>query len=417
MKRTVIIITVIITLITITSLFSGCEKNETVPVLTPKSFNLTEEATEVINSSNDFGIELFTNVAQEEEDNLMLSPLSASAALTMLLNGCNGDTYQQLKSALKYPDEMTLEDINGTYNSLVGQLLEADKKVQLALANAIFYRDGFNVKKPFLNSMQTDFSAYIESLDFGSPSALDVINGWASDNTNGKIEKVLDEISGDAVMFIMNALYFKGNWSYKFDETLTEDKIFYPDGSDPVMVSTMSGEVGVKIYTSDDYRVVELPYGRTNFSMVVIVPEGSVGDFNSSFSNNVWNNITDGLNSQEEYGDTEVWMPGFKFSYEKYLNNQLKSMGMTDAFDPYLADLSDISDSQIYVDFVKQNSFIEVNEEGTEAAAVTTIGINLTSIPTQPYVFKIDKSFVFAIRERTTNTILFIGQVLNPANE
>ena len=417
MKRTVIIITVIISLITITSIFSGCEKEETVPVLTPKSFNLTEEATEVINSSNDFGIELFTRVAQEEEDNFMLSPLSASAALTMLLNGCNGDTYEQLKSALKYPDEMTLEDINGTYNSLVDQLLEADKKVELALANAIFYRNGFNVKEPFLNSMQTDFSAYIESLDFSSPSALDVINGWASDNTNGKIEKVLDQISGDAVMFIMNALYFKGDWSYKFDEALTEDNIFYPDGSDPVMVSTMKSEVGAKIYISDDYRAIELPYGRTNFTMVVIVPGVSIGDFNSSFGIDIWNNITDGLDGLDEFEDTEVFMPGFKFSCEKYLNKQLKSMGMTHAFDPYLADLSEISESQIYVDFVKQNSFIEVNEEGTEAAAVTTIGVNLTSAPPPPEVFKIDKSFVFAIRERTTNTILFIGQVLNPENE
>jgi len=417
MKRTVIILSAIISIIIITVLFPGCEKNATESALIPKSFDLTEKAGQVIYSSNDFGLELFSKVAEEETGNFMLSPISASTALTMLLNGCGGDTYLQNMETLKYPEDMTLNEINESYNSLVTQLLEADSKVKLALANAIFYRNGFNVKNSFLNSMQASFDALIKSLDFSSPSALDEINGWASDNTNGKIEEVLKEISADAVMFIMNALYFKGDWSYKFDETLTEDNIFYPDGTEPVMVSTMRGEVGAKIYTSDDYRAVELPYGRTNFTMIVIVPEESLSEFNSSFRINEWNNLTGDLDSQEEYGNLEVFMPGFKFSYEKYLNNQLKSMGMTDAFNPYLADLSGISDSQIYVDFVKQNSFIEVNEEGTEAAAVTTIGVNLTSVPSQPFVFKIDKSFVFAIRERTTNTILFIGQVLNPENE
>ncbi|MDZ7738655.1 MAG: serpin family protein, partial [Bacteroidales bacterium] len=235
MKKTMLLSTGIMLL---AIFFTACEKEDADPVLTPKSINLTERAPEVINSSNDFGIELFTKVAQDEAGNLMLSPLSASAALTMLLNGCEGDTYQQLRSTLKYPEDMSIDDINGAYKSLVKQLLEADKKVTLALANAIFYRNDFTVKEPFLNSMQTDFSAFIKSLDFSSASALDEINGWASDNTKGKIEKVLDEISGDAVMFIMNALYFKGDWTNQFDESLTEDRMFYPDGREELMAST-----------------------------------------------------------------------------------------------------------------------------------------------------------------------------------
>jgi len=398
----------------VATLFTACEKEDTDPVLTPKSINLTEQAPIVINSSNDFGIELFTKVARNEAENFMLSPLSASAALTMLLNGCEGDTYQQLRSTLKYPEDITPDEINEAYKSLVEQLLEADKKVKLALANAIFYRDGFLVKEPFLNSMQTDFSAFIESLDFSAPSALDVINGWASDNTNGKIDKVLNEIRDDAVMFIMNALYFKGDWTMQFDESLTEDRMFYPDGREGLMVSTMTGKVRSKIYSGDNYRAVELPYGRTNFTMIIMVPDETVADFTGNFTGSEWKALTDTFGGMDDYTEAEVFMPLYKFSYEKFLNNQLKSMGMVDAFISSMADLSGISEAQIFVSFVKQNTFVEVNEKGTEAAAVTTIGINVTSVPATPPVFAVDKSFVFAIRERTTNTILFMGQVMEP---
>jgi serpin B len=146
----------------------------------------------------------------------------------------------------------------------------------------------------------------------------------------------------------------------------------------------------------------------------VIVPKNSLETFNASFEGDLWNNITSGFDATEEFGKVIVYFPKFKFSYEKVLNDQLKAMGMTDAFNPFTADLSGISDAGIFVSFVKQNTFVEVDEVGTEAAAVTTIGIELTSMPPQPNQFVIDKSFIFAIRERTTNTLMFIGQVVNP---
>lgn len=395
---------------------SSCSKDPgQEPDLTPETLELTAKGAEVIAHGNDFGIELYTKVAGVEDKNLMLSPLSASAALTMLLNGCAGDTYDQLKGTLKYPEGMTISEINEVYKSLVAQLLVIDPKVKLALANAIFYRQGFNVKNPFLATMENDFDAEIAGLDFAMESALTTINKWASDNTNGKIPEVLTEISGDAVMFIMNALYFKGDWSYQFDKDQTLNRPFYPEGSSSVNVSTMKGDVGSKVTAGEGYRAIELPYGRTNFTMVVIVPAGNLPDFTASFDEEKWNSITSALDGIEEYGELTVYMPKFKFSYEKYLNDQLKSMGMVDAFIPFKADLSGIADASIFVSFVKQNTFVEVDEKGTEAAAVTTIGIELTSMPSpQPRQFVIDKPFVFAIRERTTNTLLFIGQVVNP---
>jgi serpin B len=395
---------------------SGCKKTNTdEPLLTPLEIELTSAAPQAIESSNDFGVKLFTRVSDDESGNLMLSPLSASTALTMLLNGCGGDTYSQLKETLQYPAGMSISDINEAYKSLVSQLLKADPKVKFALANAIFYRNGFAVKPPFLNTMNDDYKADIAGLDFHLPAALTTINKWASDNTMGKIPKVLDEISAEAVMFIMNALYFKGDWSYQFDKSLTTERPFYLDGGGSVDVNTMNGEIGSKVAAGNNYKAIELPYGRTNFTMVVIVPTGTLADFNASFTAEKWNSITSVLDNQDEYGKLKVYMPKFKFSFEKYLNDQLKAMGMTDAFNPALADLSGIADASIFVSFVKQNTFVEVDEEGTEAAAVTTIGVELTSFPPQPKEFKIDKPFIFAIRERTTNTLLFIGKVMNPA--
>jgi len=399
--------------------FTACMKDnpDQEPDLTPKSLELNANAPEVIANGNEFGVELFTKVALEENKNLMLSPLSASTALTMLLNGCGGDTYDQLKGTLKYPEDMSISEVNEVYNSLVNQLLKVDPKVKLALANAIFYRESFSVKTPFLNTMSSDFGALTEGLDFTLPSALTAINKWASDNTNGKIPKVLDEISPDAVMFLMNALYFKGDWSYQFDKSLTSNRPFYTAEGNSVNVSTMNGEVGSKVAIGINYKAIELPYGRTNFTMVVIVPNETLASFNTSFNAEMWNAITSTLDEQEEYGEMIVYMPKFKFSYEKVLNDQLQSMGMIDAFNSSLANLSGISDASIFVSFVKQNTFVEVDEKGTEAAAVTTIGVELTSVPSQPRQFIIDKPFIFAIRERTTNALLFIGQIVNPLAE
>ena len=407
--RTLILLAILAVLLP----FESCKKKTVTPDLTPKKIELSAKGAEVIAVNNAFGIALFTGTAAEESENLMVSPLSASTALCMLLNGCGGNTFTQIKEMLGYPETMSIAEINEAYRVLVGQLLNADPKVNLALANAIFYRSGFNVKQTFLNIMQSEFEARIEGLDFSSPSALTTINKWASDNTNGKINKVLDEISGDAVMFLMNALYFKGDWTYKFDPALTDDRQFLLDNGTSADVPTMNGEVGSKCAYGDGYKAIELPYGRTNFTMVIIVPDTTLSGFYNGFTDETWAYLTSTLDGYLEYGSVEVSLPKFKFSYEKCLNDQLKAMGMLDAFNPSLADLSGIADASIYVNFVKQNTFVDVNEEGTEAAAVTTIGIDATSMP-EPTIFIVDKPFVFAIRERTTNTLMFIGQVTDP---
>lgn len=388
---------------------NGCNKEPAGPGQ-PKAITLTSKGQEVIQHSNSFGIDLFRAVASAEESNLMLSPLSASTALTMLLNGCNSATYEQIRNMLGF-EGLSLKEINDAYGSLVGQLLNVDNEVQLSLANAVWYTQDLTVRQEYLDSMKYAFDAMIGKLDFNQPSSLETINNWARDNTNGKITRVINEIDPQMVMFLMNALYFKGSWTYSFPESQTNQAPFHPQNENRVNVDMMRSRIPVKMYNANNATAVELPYGRQNFAMVIIVPDGALNQYLQEFDNTEWNEVTNGLDEVTDPAEIEMIMPKFKFEYEKYLNDQLKSLGMTDAFDPARADLSNISDKQLYIDFVKQNTFVDVNEQGTEAAAVTTIGMKEVSMPA---TFTVDKPFIFVIRERMTNTLLFIGKVEMP---
>ncbi|MDO9512129.1 MAG: serpin family protein [Bacteroidales bacterium] len=389
---------------------SACSKDNNNELKEPAIIKLPAKSGEVIQGGNDFGVDLFRLLAMEEDHNIMISPLSASTALTMLLNGTNGPTHNQIAEMLGYQN-MTTDEINLVYQSLLQQLLAADPNVDLMLSNAVWYRNDFQVKPPFLASMQSNFKSHIEALDFNNPSSLTKINAWASDNTKGKIDKVLDEISPDAVMFIMNALYFKGAWTYIFDKSQTKPALFFPEEASPFNVQMMNQSCPFKVFYGDSCQVIELTYGRKNFVMDIILPHGKLSNYLKSFDGTEWQSLCNALDALSVPEAALISMPKFSFSYEKYLNDQLKVLGMTDAFDAINADLSGISDADIFVSFVKQNTFVDVNEEGTEAAAVTTVGVYVTSLPTTT---EINKPFIFAIREQTTNTLMFIGKVLFP---
>ncbi len=379
----------------------------------PVKINLTAKSSEVIEASNQFGLKLYRDIAMDETGNMMISPLSAGAALTMLLNGTKSDTYSQIREMLGYDAELSIHEINEAYQNLVEQLLAADERVNLSLANAVFYREGFQVKAPFIADMQNAFDAEVQELDFSQTAAVDAINQWASDNTNEKIPKVIDNINPNLVMFLMNALYFKGDWTTQFNKDATAKRPFTLHDGEEIMVDAMyEDEVVSMVLYEEEFKGIELPFGRKNFSMVIVVPRDSFDTFLNDLTPEVWKGITDHFDDAVAWTVTPLVMPKFSFEFDKKLNDYLKALGMSDAFDAGLADLSGISDEQLYVDFVKQNTFVEVNEQGAEAAAVTTIGINYTSAPP---VFMVDRPFVFAIRERTTNTLLFIGKVMNPA--
>jgi len=381
--------------------------------LKPTQLVITEAQRKLIIESNAFGLELFQQVRSNE--NVMISPLSASAALTMALNGANGNTATQMKQLLGYGSR-SLSEINEAYKLTVNQLLSADSKVTLALANAAFYEQTFSIKSSFLSALSNDFSAEVNGMDFSKSATLDAINKWASDNTNGKITKVLDDLSPDLVLILMNALYFKGEWSKQFTESATANQTFYQSETVQFPTKFMNSDIAVTTAEVNGLQVIEIPYGRKNFSMLLVVPILSLQQQYEKLTPETWLGLTSILNEQT-WDSATVLLPKFTFSYETYFNQALQSMGMLDAFDSYYANFDGISDAEkLFISFVKQNTFIEVNEEGTEAAAVTTIGFSRTSVddPPRKPIYTFNKPFVFAIRERSSNTLLFIGSLSDP---
>jgi serpin B len=401
-------------------MFSACKSDKIDVQTEPVPFKISATQAKFISEANHFGINLFNYVAVGSSENMMLSPVSAHVALSMLLNGSAGETKTQIQEMLGFESNLTIQDINQAYSDLRLQLLNADNRIQLSLANAVFSREGFPIKQTFIDAMKNDFHATVESLDFNKISSLDRINGWAFDNTNGKISKVLNELSPDLVVILMNALYFKGNWSTEFIKSETKPLPFHLSETESIQVPTMFSEIQAKVVDTESFTAVEIPYGRKNFTMVVLIPNTQLNDDHTlhqamNLTPESWISLTANLNAQENWQTVGLFLPKFKFSYETLLNQALNQLGMTDAFDASRADLSDLSDDlNLYVSFVKQNTFIETNEEGTEAAAVTSIGIEVTSTPIGPRIIRADRPFLFGIREQTSNTLLFMGQVLNP---
>jgi len=386
----------------------------------PPVVNFSAPQEMLVNSQNRFGLKLFSavNAAEEDAGNLFISPLSVSMALGMTMNGASGDTRTAMEQTLEFAG-LTEEAINETYLSLIDLLTGLDPDVALQIANSIWYRDTFPISPAFVDINRTYFYADVEGLDFSSPEAAQIINSWVDEKTNGKISQIVeDPIDPLAMMFLINAIYFKGIWTYQFDPDETQDGDFYLPDDSVVQVPMMKLEGKSLPYYynhEQDFRAAELAYGDSLFSMTILIP-GSSWDINSFIGyldQAVWDSCITHLNSKYF---AELRMPKFKIEYEITLNEILKAMGMEIAFDPSRADFSRMaSDSSrvLYIDEVKHKTFVEVNEEGTEAAAVTSVVMTTWS---GPPMLVIDSPFVFAIRERSSGTILFIGKVINPSS-
>lgn len=394
--------------------FVSCEK-EVDGQPSEKKITVTKTTAEVIASDNVFGLELFQKVAGNggSSENIFISPTSVALALAMTYNGSDGGTMTAMENTLG-KNGLTLEEINGSYKSLIDALVSADPDVLLEIANSIWYRQGFSVLPEFVDANQEYYDAEVSDLDFNLPGAPDVINTWVDEKTHGRITEIIQQIPAETVMYLINAIYFKGTWLYEFDEELTADDQFYAAGNS-VTVPFMVQEAGVGYAANDDFSMIELPYGQGNFSMVVMLPnEGhATDDILPLLTSENWDQWLDAMTTQ----DVMIKLPKFKFEYKNQLNDELSDMGMGVAFTD-MADFTKINPAgNLFISKVLHKSFIEVNEEGTEAAAVTSVEISLTSFPgTQPLQFVADHPFVFAIREKDTGAILFMGLMQDPSS-
>lgn len=370
---------------------------------------LSPQEAALVDAGNGFSFRLLGRVVQEEPDaNVFLSPLSVSMVLGMLLNGAEGETRDEIETALGV-SSLTLDEINRSYRDLIVLLLGLDPSVETAVANSIWIRQGFPVVPEFLATGQEFFDAEVAALDFGDPASLERINGWVEEKTRGRIERIVDAIRPEDVMFLINALYFKGLWQTRFDPEDTRPASFRrPDGS-RVEVAMMSLDSLFSQTATERYQAVDLPYGGGAFSMIVVVPaEGTTtAELAAELDRTAWRELVEGL--QVRY--LQVSLPRFELVYEKTLNEALQDLGIRKAFAD--ADFSRLTPGGgVWLDYVKQKTFVKVDEAGTEAAAVTVGAIAVSAPP--PFVA--DRPFLFAIRERLSGTILFVGQVTDPSS-
>ncbi|HSJ62831.1 MAG TPA: serpin family protein [Gemmatimonadaceae bacterium] len=371
---------------------------------------LTDAEKAVVGASNQFAFALLGRVnAEHPGDNLFISPLSVSMALGMTMNGTAGATMSEMRGMLGF-GSLPLEDVNASYRSLIELLRGLDGRVDFRIANAIWYDDAFPVEEPFVNITRTFFDARVDARPFTDPATVQTINDWVRTATAGKIEEILDAIPPDAVMYLLNAIYFKGDWTTQFDPELTAPQPFAGHNG-PTTVPLMHVTDSVRYAEIDGTQLIELPYGGGAFAMSVVLPPSGedIEAFLAEFTTARWN----ALHGAAARTPVMIWLPKFTLEQDYTLNDALQALGMRLAFDGGdFTPMSGAHGRELAVSKVKHKTFVDVHEEGTEAAAVTSVEIIRVCAcgPLYP-AFRADRPFLFAIRERASGTILFVGKV------
>ncbi len=411
MRKTNLTVGVLLLVITL-----GCRDLGTSPGIEQgQSRPLTSMEQALVASDNTFGFKLFQSLnGGEAGKSVFISPVSVSMALGMTMNGANGTTRDEMARTLEFGG-MSQSDINSSYKSLIALLAGLDPKVTFQIANSIWHRPDLNVEQNFKDVNEENFNAEINSIDFSDPAAPKTINGWVDRNTNGKIKEIVpDPIPRDLVMYLINAIYFKGTWTYRFDTSQTRNDFFtLPDGSrKPCRMMAQGGEFFY--YADDQLQAIDLPYGDVGFSTTILLPKAgtNIETFTGQLTQQQWNTWVERMVKTK--GD--IYLPKFKLEYKKKLNDMLIEMGMPIAFTPGAADFTNIDRrGELFISEVMHKTFVQVDEEGTEAAAVTSVGISRTSIgPSDTFLMRVDRPFIVVIREHHSGTILFIGKIIEP---
>jgi serine protease inhibitor len=403
-------------------IFLGCEKyNEPDrPVVPGDPVIISTELyqKEVIDSANRFAIDLFKPVIADAkgEENIMISPFSITSALSMTLNGAAGETLDAMKKALRMEGK-SLEQINETYLKLMTEMVPVDKLVTLEIANSVWVERRLILKQDFISTLQQWYKADVFDIDVAAPGAVDMVNNWIADKTHDKITDMLDNLDPDLAMLLINAIYFNGKWRYQFNKADTREDSFYVTPDAPVNVPMMHQEQNFQAARLTNLTIIDIPYGQGNYSMLVVLPDAGIktSELAQNLTQAEWNEWLETLANNTTL-NVKLSMPKFKYGYKRLLNDDLAALGMGIAFTG-MADFSNISDQGLEISRVIHQSFIETNEEGTEAAAATIVEIRFTSVNPDPMVVNIDRPFLYFIHEISTGTILFMGRVSDPSTE
>ena len=407
------------TLLSSTIIISSCQKSNTDDDQSdpgnPITINTEVYQKEVIDSANRFAFDLFRPLIADPKgtENIMISPFSITSALSMTLNGAAGETFNAMRKALRL-DGKTLEQINKTYLKLMTEMVPVDERVIVEIANSVWVEKRLIVKQPFITDLQEWYKAEARDIDVTDPGAVDMVNDWIAGKTHDKIKDMLDNLDPDLAMLLINAVYFNGKWRYQFDEAYTKEEPFYVTSSTSITVPMMHQTVNLNAIRRNNMTIAEIPYGQGNYTMVVALPDENLtsAEMANLLTPSLWQEWMDLL--PDNAHKVELSMPRFKYEYKRLLNNDLIDLGMGVAFTP-MADFNNISNQDLMISRVLHQTFIETNEEGTEAAAATVVEIILTSAPPTIDAITLDRPFLYFIRESSTGTILFMGRVSDPS--
>ena len=391
-------------------MLTSCSEDEPVAPnikYNPGTVKLTAAQQAQVENSNEFAWKFFKEVSKGEQEDVFVSPLSVTYALGMLSNGAVGDTQKEILEGLEFRSGK-VEDINSLCHQLMIESPKLDKSTQLSMANAVVVNKKIQLQPTFQNVVKKQYDALVASKDFSSPATLSFINQWASEHTQGMVPKILERINPDGVSYLLNALYFKGIWYRQFDKKHTKKEAFTKADGTKSQVQMMHQKEQFLIGENEMYQTVVLPYGNGSYEMIVVLPrEGKkLSDVLVAMNGKQWK---DNLKATR-FAEVDLKLPRFTSVYNRELNDVLKLLGMNAMFDPSKANLTKMSAVSSFVSMVLQKAKIEVDEEGSKAAAVTVVETLTTAAPpSRPIMVHANRPFMYAIAEHSTGTIFFMG--------
>jgi serpin B len=364
---------------------------------------------------NEFALELTVQLGRQDAgQNVFLSPANVAVALAMTANGARGETLQSMLSALNLAT-LDLETVNSNFAALQALLVRDEPGATIAIANALWARAGIAFNADFLQRTQRFYDARIEALDFDQPDAPKTINEWVRRQTNDKIPAIVERIPEEIILLLMSAIYFNGKWETPFNPEFTQDRPFYLLNGTTKELPTMYRSDDFEYLKGDGFQAVRLPYAGGGVRMVIILPDAdrTLTQLMDQLSIENWESWREQFSVKEG----QLYLPRFTTRYDKQLNQALSAMGMTEAFDDGRADFSGMRPvpPALFISQVRHVAYVDVNEAGTEAAAVTSVEMGITSaMPTETFLMQVDRPFFFAIEETSTGSILFTGLITEP---
>jgi serpin B len=364
---------------------------------------------------NEFALELTVQLGRQDAgQNVFLSPANVAIALAMTANGARGETLQSMLSALNL-NTLDLETVNSNFAALQALLVRDEPGATIAIANALWARAGVAFNADFLQRTQGFYDARIEALDFDQPDAPKTINEWVRRQTNDKIPAIVERIPEEIILLLMSAIYFNGKWETPFNPEFTQDRPFYLLNGTTKELPTMYRSDDFEYLKGDGFQAVRLPYAGGGVRMVIILPDAdrTLAQLTDQLSIENWESWREQFSVKEG----QLYLPRFTTRYDAQLNEALKAMGMATAFDGGRADFSGMRPipPNVFISQVRHVAYVDVNEAGTEAAAVTSVEMGITSaMPTETVLMHVDRPFFFAIEETSTGSILFTGLITEP---